>query len=104
MSQANIPNITPEININRKKAIDLLLASIALEELGLSHIINAEAEKIQFVLGTLPDSKGLHPAPDFNQLLMINRSVQETLKIITKKEAILEEKLEDVLELIREDD
>ena len=59
MSQANIPNITPTITINRDDVINLLLASIALEELGLAHIINAEAEKIQYAIGTLP---GLTPA------------------------------------------
>lgn len=45
MSQANIPNITPTITITTIDAVNLLLASIALEEIGLAHIINAEAEK-----------------------------------------------------------
>ncbi|MED0970837.1 hypothetical protein [Bacillus paramycoides] len=40
MSQANIPNITPTITLTREDAINLLLSSIALEELGLAHIIN----------------------------------------------------------------
>ncbi|HUS88115.1 MAG TPA: hypothetical protein VMW91_01900 [Desulfosporosinus sp.] len=53
MSFPNIPDVTPNININVEDAINLLLASIAFEELGLAHVINAEAEKIQFVLGTL---------------------------------------------------
>ncbi|WP_179139782.1 hypothetical protein [Bacillus sp. CDB3] len=39
MSQANIPNITPTISVNRDDTLNLLLASIALEELGLSHIL-----------------------------------------------------------------
>ncbi|MCG7409196.1 hypothetical protein MH117_17400 [Paenibacillus sp. ACRRX] len=54
MSQANLPNITPSITITRDDALNLILSSIAIEELGLGHIINAEAEKIQYAIGTLP--------------------------------------------------
>ncbi|WP_308018482.1 hypothetical protein [Bacillus sp. SRB3LM] len=42
MSQPNMPNITPNISLTRDDVVNLLLASIALEEMGLSHIINAE--------------------------------------------------------------
>ncbi|SFX58238.1 hypothetical protein SAMN04487866_11273 [Thermoactinomyces sp. DSM 45891] len=97
MSQANIPNISPNITITRDDAINLLLSSIALEELGLSHIINAEGEKLQYVLGTLP---GFTPPvqPSISDLLLINSSVRETIREIRKKEWILNEKLETVLE------
>jgi len=54
MSQANIPNMTPNISLSREDAINLILASIAMEEMSLSHILNAEGEKLQYVLGTLP--------------------------------------------------
>jgi hypothetical protein len=56
MSFPNIPNITPLISVTTEQTIPLLLSSIALEELALAHIINAEAEKLQFVLGTLDDT------------------------------------------------
>ncbi|MDR5658559.1 hypothetical protein RH915_03550 [Serpentinicella sp. ANB-PHB4] len=49
MSFPNIPDVTPEIDIDREDVINLLLASIAFEELGLAHIFNAEAEKIQYI-------------------------------------------------------
>ncbi|GGH40524.1 hypothetical protein [Paenibacillus segetis] len=62
MSQANIPNITPSINVTREDAINLLLSSVALEEIGLSHIINAEGENLQYVLGTLPGVTMPQPA------------------------------------------
>lgn len=93
MSQANIPNITPTITVNRDIAIDLVLASIGMEELGLSHIINAEAEKLQYVLGTLP---GFTPPfhPTFSDLIAINKSILSTLKEVRKKEFVLSTKLD----------
>ncbi|MBH5318302.1 hypothetical protein I6N90_10825 [Paenibacillus sp. GSMTC-2017] len=98
MSQANIPNITPEITITRDDAINLLLASIALEELGLSHILNAEGEKIQFVLGTLPGVTS--PTPTLSDILTVNASVRETISVLTKKEFLLDSKLQSVISLL----
>ncbi|MGC9299170.1 hypothetical protein ACOIX7_02805 [Bacillus cereus] len=95
MSQANFPNITPTITLTREESLNLLLASIALEELGLAHIINAEAEKIQVALGTLP---GLSPFPTVSQLLAINESINTTLQNVTKKEMLLQSKLEKILQ------
>jgi hypothetical protein len=93
MSMPNIPDITPNINITREEVINLLLASIALEELGLAHIINAEGEKIQAVIG---DSK----CNKLEDLVKIDKSVQTTLRDVIKKEILLEFKLENILELI----
>lgn len=56
MSQPNIPNIRPNIALDREEAINLILASIAMEDMALSHILNAEGEKLQYVLGTLHNS------------------------------------------------
>ena len=39
--------------MGREEAVNQILSSIAMEELALSHILNAEGEKIQHVLGTL---------------------------------------------------
>lgn len=94
MSFPTIPNITPTISINREEAINLLLASIALEELGLAHIINAEAEKIQFVIGTL---NGVHVTPTVADLVAIDNTVNNTLKTVIKKEMLLQFKLEEIL-------
>lgn len=98
MSQANIPNITPEISINRDDVINLLLASIALEELGLAHIINAEGEKIQYALGMLTTSPDDTPALD--DLINLNESVQSTLETVLKKELLLQTKLKNVMDII----
>lgn len=39
--------------ISREDAVNYILTSIAMEEMALSHILNAEGEKIQYVIGTL---------------------------------------------------
>jgi hypothetical protein len=100
MSFPNIPNVTPSIDLDRGDAINLLLASIAFEELGLAHIINAEAEKIQYVLGTL--NGGLTPPATLPQILEINESVNNTLKTVIKKEMLLQFKLENILEFLED--
>jgi metal-dependent hydrolase (beta-lactamase superfamily II) len=53
MSQCNDSEIS---NIS-KEAVNLLLASIELEALGLSHVINAKKEVIQSALKTLSNVK-----------------------------------------------
>jgi hypothetical protein len=81
MSMPNIPDIHPEIKLKRQDVINLLLASIALEELGLAHLINAEGEKIQ---------KVIEHASCMNDLLEANKSVERMLKTIIKKEMLLQ--------------
>jgi hypothetical protein len=91
MSMPNIPDIKPCIDLEFEDVVNLLLASIALEEIGISHIINAEGEKIQEVIakhGCLED------------LLKIDKSVQTTLRDLIKKEMLLEFKFENILELL----
>ncbi|WP_353957736.1 hypothetical protein [Peribacillus sp. NJ4] len=101
MSFPNIPNITPTISITTAQTVPLLLSSIALEELALAHIINAEAEKLQFVLGTLPTGTTLSPAVvSLPNLLAVDSSVQRTLRDVIKKEMLLEFKFENVLDLL----
>lgn len=92
MSFPNIPDVTPEITISREQVINLLLASIAFEELGLAHLINAEAEKIQFALG-------VSPPPSIQTISEVNRSVERVLRQVIKKEMLLQFKLEDVLQI-----
>ncbi|TKI58220.1 hypothetical protein E8L90_24080 [Brevibacillus antibioticus] len=94
MSQANIPNITPTITVTRDDAINLLLTSIAIEELSLGHIIHAEAEKMQYAIGTLP---GLTVPASVSDLLLVNASVRQTLQDVTKKEMLLQSKLDNIL-------
>ncbi len=95
MSQANIPNITPNISLTREESINLILASIALEELGLAHIINAEAEKIQYAIGTL---SGLSPVATLDEILAVNESVNQTIQSALKTQMLLQNKLDSVIQ------
>jgi len=90
MSLPNVPDIQPKITIKREEAVNLLLVSIALEEIGLSHILNAEGEKIQEVL---------KHHPSVSDLLAVNKSVERTLRDVIKTQILLQFKLEDTLEL-----
>ncbi|MBP1990792.1 hypothetical protein [Paenibacillus eucommiae] len=91
MSMPNIPDITPQIILKRPEVINLLLTSIALEEIGLSHIINAEGEKIQKVLHDHDLS--------VDDALRLNDSVERMLRNVIKNQMLLQFKLEDILKL-----
>lgn len=97
MSFPNIPDVDASVEISIDDSVNLLLASVAFEELGLAHLINAEAEKLQFVLGTLEGQTPLEEAPTIEDLLLVNSSIDQTLKDIIKKEMLLQFKLESVL-------
>lgn len=100
MSMPNIPDISPNISIDREDVINLLLASIALEEIGLAHIINAEGEKIQFAVNKLNETKSNLPATA-ELILKINESVNHTLITAIKKELLLDNKLKQVVGLLK---
>lgn len=93
MGMPTIPDIKPKIEISFEETIKLLLASVALEELSLAHIMNAEAEKIQEII-KCPSADKLH------DLVCIDKSVEMVLRDVIKKEMLLEFKFENILELI----
>ena len=80
-----MPVITPGEG-SREEAITDLIQSVALEEAALSHIMNAEGEKMQAII-KLPNV-----TPE--QLLELNSSVERMINAITRLEMILQAKLE----------
>ena len=75
-----------------EQALSAVVASIAMEEMALSHVLNAESEKIKFVLGCAK-AKG---CDNFNlgELLAVNKSAEDVINSITKLQIILKEKLD----------
>ena len=95
MSQPKFPS-PPDIS--RDDALNMLLTSIAMEELGLSHIINAEGEKLQYILGTLKCDDGTKPS--LEQLLQVNNSITCLLDSVMQNQIFLKAKMEKVLNSI----
>ncbi len=78
------------------QAITDLLESIALQEAGLAHIINAEGEKIQQAIAMAVAEGSTVTIAD---LIAVNQSVTDTLIKVTKLEMVLEFKLEEINKL-----
>lgn len=97
MSMPSIPNLDPTINLNRDDALNIILSSIGMEELSLAHIVNAEAEKIQFALGTLETANG--QAATMEQIIETNNSAGKMLRDVIKNQMLIGMKMEDTVEL-----
>ena len=87
MSEPQIPERTQE------EALTDLLVSIALEETGLAHILNAEGEKIQAVAELL-ENQDISPEEAIEQQEAISKGLREPIK----QQILLQFKLEDVLD------
>lgn len=80
----SMPVITPGTG-SRCQAITDIITSVALEQTALSHIINAEGEKIQKIVAT---------AETAEDMLTVNKSVESMVNTITRLEMVLQSKLE----------
>ena len=94
MSLPSFPNIDPPIK--REDAVNQILSSIAMEELGMSHILNAEGEKLQYILGTLPGLSG--PAATVKDVLNANGSVKDLLETAAQNQLFLKSKMQCALD------
>ncbi|MCL2840958.1 MAG: hypothetical protein FWE05_09335 [Defluviitaleaceae bacterium] len=81
--------------LTRQQATNQIISSIAMNGLALSHILNTEGEKIQYILGTLPTSE--HAPPTIKDILMANKSVTEMLNTVVNTQILLGNKFIDVL-------
>ena len=69
---------------------------MTMEELGLSHILNAEGEKLQYILGTLPGLSG--PAATVEDVLFANESVRNLLMTAVQNQLFQKSKIRGALE------
>ncbi|MEG1585164.1 MAG: hypothetical protein RR361_08945 [Anaerovorax sp.] len=79
----SMPIITPS-GVTKCQAVTDIIESVALEQTGLSHILNAEGEKIQ---------KALLLSTTNQELLEVNKSVQTMVNSIARLETILQGKI-----------
>lgn len=92
----SMPSFPPNgAGMTREEALTMIIASIAMEELALSHILNAEGEKLQYILGTLP---GASPGACPRDVLAVNKSVTALVEAVTQNQMLLKNKLDRVLE------
>lgn len=93
MSMPQFPEMNPEITC--ENTLNMILTSIALEELALSHIINAEGEMLQYILGTLKTNNCIEP--DIEDALKVNQSINEILESVSQNQMLLKNKMSGVL-------
>ena len=79
-----MPVITPGTGA-RCQAITDIISSVALEQTALSHILNAEGEKIQKIVAE---------ATTADEMLAVNKSVNSMVNSITRLEMLLQNKLQ----------
>ena len=79
--------------IDKCCAASSLLQSVALEEAAISHILNAEGEKLQKIVATSSCK---------SDLIEVNKSVEDMVDKITSLEIVLKSKL-DLIKPILED-
>lgn len=94
MSMPTFPKNDPPLT--REGSLNEIISSIAAEELSLSHLLNVEGEKLQYVLGTMP---GLDEAASLDEVMQVNKSVKDTLSGIMEQQMALTSKLGAVLKV-----
>jgi hypothetical protein len=84
----------PNPDFTQDQALTMILSSIALEEVAFSHIINAEGEKIQYIL----NRTSVDGCPvDLKDIIAVNKSVTDLLEVILQNQMILKSKMDRVL-------
>lgn len=88
---------SPNPELTREQALNMILSSIAMEELALSHILNAQGEKLSHVLNG-SSCPGRSACPE--DILAMNKSVTTLLEMVMQNQLILKIKMDRALEYL----
>jgi len=94
MSMPQIPE--EKFRPSKNEVIIDLLKSIAMEETAIAHLLHAEAEKIQALVG---HQHRKHLEPSLADIIKMSDQVSKLLDVIVMKEWLLLRKLVNVMEL-----
>ena len=78
-------------NMTREQALTMIIASVAMEESALSRVIDAEGDKLRYILNRCRESCGGHEMTE--EILEVNTSVTGLLDVVAQNQAILRNKL-----------
>ena len=98
----SLPAFQPNNGGSIENSVLQILSSIAMEELALSHILNAEGEKLQYALGTLD---GVSPpfSPTIDEIIEINQSVKDMVQQVGLTQRLLLLKMQEALKIYEKD-
>lgn len=80
--------------LTRERAINMILVSIAMEELALSHVIEAESDKMKYAFDYLQKQ---NCCAAIDQILQINESATKLIEAVMETQLILKKKMESAL-------
>ena len=83
-------------NMTREQALTMVVASIAMEESALSRIMDAEGDKLRYILDRCREACGCPETP--KEILEANESVTRLLDAVAQNQTILRNKLALALE------
>ncbi|MCL2253795.1 MAG: Ig-like domain-containing protein [Lachnospiraceae bacterium] len=85
----SMPKFPENPDLNLEDSVVQIISSIAMEELALSHVLNAEGEKLQYVLGTLGSGNQPPHPPTVTEILKVNESVKNMLSTVSMNQMFL---------------
>ena len=83
-------------NMTREQALTMIIASIAMEECALGRVIDAEGDKLRYILDRCWEAGSCEETP--KEILEVNESVTRLLDVVAQNQTILRNKLALALE------